>query len=49
MLHALPVVNINPQEVCMYRAVLVAGFYGLIHPGELTACPFGVGHTTPIT
>ena len=37
MLHALPVVHINPQEVCMYRAVLVAGFYGLMHPGELTA------------
>ena len=36
MLHALPVVHINPQEVCMYRAVLMAGFYGLMHPGELT-------------
>ena len=31
MLHALPVVHINPQEVCMYRGVLVAGFYGLMH------------------
>ena len=36
MLHALPVVHINPQEVCMYRVVLVAGFYGLMHLGELT-------------
>ena len=36
MLHALPVVHINPQEVCMYRAVLAAGFYSLMHPGELT-------------
>ena len=35
MLHALPVVHINPQEVCMYTAVLVAGFYGLMCPGEL--------------
>ena len=26
MLHALPLVHINPHEVCMYRAVLVAGF-----------------------
>ena len=34
MLHALPVVHINPQEVSMYRAVLVAGFYGLMHSGE---------------
>ena len=36
MLHALPVVHVNPHEVCMYRAVLVAGFYGLMQPGELT-------------
>ena len=36
MLHALPLVHINPHEVCMYRGVLVAGFYGLMHPGELT-------------
>ena len=36
MLHALPLVHINPHEVCMYRAVLVAGFYGLMYPGELT-------------
>ena len=36
MLHALPVVHINPQEVCMYRAVWVAGFYGLMCPRELT-------------
>ena len=27
MLHALPIVHINPHKVCMYRAVLVAGFY----------------------
>ena len=26
MLHALPVLHINPHEMCMYRAVLVAGF-----------------------
>ena len=36
MLHVLPVVHVNLHEVCMYRAVLVAGFYGLIQPGELT-------------
>ena len=36
MLHALPVIHSNPYEVCMYRAVLVVGFYGLMHPGELT-------------
>ena len=36
MLHALPVEHVNLHEVCMYRAVLVAGFYGLMHPGELT-------------
>ena len=36
MLHALPVVHINPHEVCMYRAVLVASVHGLMHPGELT-------------
>ena len=36
MLIALPLVPINPHEVCMYRVVLVAGFYGLMHPGELT-------------
>ena len=36
MLHALPVVHVNPHEVCMYRAVLVAGFYGLMHPEEHT-------------
>ena len=36
MLHVLPVMHVNPHEVCMYRAVLVAGFYGLIKPGELT-------------
>ena len=36
MLHALPLVHINPHKVCMYRAVLVAGFYGLMCPGELT-------------
>ena len=36
MFHALPVVHVNPHEVCMYRAVLIAGFYGLMQPGELT-------------
>ena len=36
MLHALPVVHVNPHEVCMHRAVLVAGFYGLMQLGELT-------------
>ena len=36
MLHALPVVHVNPHEVCMYRAVLVAGFYGLMQQGKLT-------------
>ena len=36
MLHALPLVHINPHEVCMYRAVLVTGFYCLMCPGELT-------------
>ena len=35
-LHALPVVHVNPHEVCMYRVVLIAGFYGLMQPGELT-------------
>ena len=35
MLHALPIVHIKPHEVCMYRAVLEVGFYGLMHPGEL--------------
>ena len=33
MLHALPLVHINPHKVCMYRAVLVAGIYSLLHPG----------------
>ena len=28
--------HVNPHEVCMCRAVLVAGFYGLMQPGELT-------------
>ena len=31
-LHALPVIHGNPHK----KAVLVLGFYGLIHPGELT-------------
>ena len=35
MLHAFPVVLVNLQEVCMYRAVSVADFYGLMQPGEL--------------
>ena len=30
MLHALPVVHVNPHEMCMYRVVLVAGLYGLM-------------------
>ena len=29
-------VHVNPHEVCMHRAVLVTGFYGLMSPGELT-------------
>ena len=36
MLHVLPVVHVKPHEVCMYRAVLVAGFYGVMQPEELT-------------
>ena len=36
MLHTLPMVHVNPHEVCMYRAVLVVGFYSLMRPRELT-------------
>ena len=36
MLHALPMVHVNPHEVCMYRVVLIAGFYGSMRPRELT-------------
>ena len=35
MLHALSLVHDNQFDVCMYSALLIIGFHGLFHPGEL--------------